>query len=104
MLFFIFFICLILICFWEFYGVVERNANFCQVSILHNCMATTDRAVVVFVKELQWDQKPQPLQDGLIHHSPQIYYVFTQVITKVKTQLFPIDLPLVRLTTWGVRY
>ena len=29
----------------------------------HKCMATADRAVVVFVKEFQWDQRI-----GLIHH------------------------------------
>ena len=39
-------------------------------------MATADRAVVVFVKEFQWDQRPQPLQNGLIHHSTKIYLVF----------------------------
>ena len=33
-------------------------------------MATADRAVVVFVKEFQWDQRPQPLQNGLIRHLP----------------------------------
>ena len=34
----------------------------------HNFIATADRAVVVLVKEFQWDQRPQPLQNGLIHH------------------------------------
>ena len=39
-------------------------------------MATADRAVVVFVKEFQWDQRPKPLQNGLINHSHQINLVF----------------------------
>ena len=39
-------------------------------------MATADRAVVVFVKEFQWDQRPQQLQNGLIHQLPKSYLVF----------------------------
>ena len=31
--------------------------------LFHKCMATANRAVVVFVKEFQWDQRI-----GLIHH------------------------------------
>ena len=50
--------------------------GYCTQLYGHNCMATADRAVVVFVKEFQWDQRPQPLQNGLIHHSPKIYFVF----------------------------
>ena len=34
----------------------------------HNCMVTADRAVSVILKEFQWDQRPRPLQNGLIHH------------------------------------
>ena len=30
------------------------------------------KAVVVFFKEFQWDQRPQPLQNYLIHHSTKI--------------------------------
>ena len=30
-------------------------------------MATADSAVVVFVKEFQWDEGPQPLQNDSIH-------------------------------------
>ena len=33
------------------------------------CLATADRAAVLFVKEFQWDQSPQPLQNGLFHYS-----------------------------------
>ena len=42
---------------------------------------------MVFVKEFQWDQRPQPLQNGL--------FTITQKktpITEVETQLFPINL------------
>ena len=42
----------------------------------HNFMATADRAVMVFVKEFQWDQRPQQLQNGLIHYSTKINSVF----------------------------
>ena len=34
----------------------------------HNFMATDDWAVVVFVKEFQWDQIPEPLLNGLVPH------------------------------------
>ena len=33
-------------------------------------MGTAGKAVMVFVKEFQWDQRPQLLQNGLIHHQP----------------------------------
>ena len=46
-------------------------------------MATADWAVVVFVKEFQWDQIPQPLQNHLSHHSTKISFFY-------QTQLFPI--------------
>ena len=46
----------------------------------HNCMAPADREVVVFDKEFQWDQRPQPLQNGLIHHSTKKFYVFKKKI------------------------
>ena len=29
----------------------------------HNCMAISDRAVVVLAKEFQWDQTPLPLKN-----------------------------------------
>ena len=29
-----------------------------ELQLLHNCMATANRTVVVFVKEFQWDQRP----------------------------------------------
>ena len=41
-----------------------------------DCMATADRAFVMFVKEFQCNQQPRPLQNGLIHHSPKINYIF----------------------------
>ena len=31
--------------------------------VVHTCMATADRAVVVFVKEIGWDNRPQPPQN-----------------------------------------
>ena len=39
-------------------------------------MATAYRAIVVFVKEFQWKQIPQPTKNNLIHHSTKIYLVF----------------------------
>ena len=39
----------------------------------HNCMAKADRAVVVFVKELQWDEGPQPLQNNSIHLNQKLF-------------------------------
>ena len=46
----------------------SRNQLLQLQQFKHNCMATADRAVVVFVKEFQWYQRPGPLQNGLIHH------------------------------------
>ena len=43
-------------------------------------MATADRAVLVFVKEFQWDPRPQPLQNSLTHHSNKLYFFFIFVI------------------------
>ena len=57
-------------------------------------MATVNRAVVVVVKDFQRDQWPQPLQNGLIHHSPKIYLVFNKKIP-VKTKV-DIDLKFPR--------
>ena len=37
----------------------------------HNCMASPNRAVMVFVKEIQWIQRPWPLQNGKINHKPK---------------------------------
>ena len=67
---------------------------FLKALAILNCMATADRAVVVFVKEFQWDQRPRPLQNGLIHHSLKNTLAFKKnpVITEVETQLFPIHL------------
>ena len=39
-------------------------------------MATALRAVVVIVKEFQWDQRPGPLQNGLIYNSTEINLEF----------------------------
>ena len=49
------------------------------LNAVHNCMATADREVVVFVKELQRDQRPQPPQNSLIHHSPKIDLAFQKI-------------------------
>ena len=45
--------------------VVQCGVQYEIVLFSHNCIATADRAVVVLVKEFQWDQRPQPLQNGL---------------------------------------
>ena len=52
-------------------GVVGQFDEGFYLSSVHsppNCIATADRAVVVLVKEFQWDQRPRPIQKGLIHH------------------------------------
>ena len=57
-------------------------------------MATADRAVVVFVKEFQWDQRRQPLQNGWIHHKLKINLTFYKIPSnnwKLEMELFLID-------------
>ena len=56
-------------------------------------MATAGRAVVVFVKEFQQDQRPRPLPKRFNSPFPQNLFCIKKnipVITEVKTQLFPI--------------
>ena len=60
------------------YSTVYSSAVY---SSANNCMATADRAVVVFFKEFQWDQRYHPLQFGLIHHSHTINFVLKEVST-----------------------
>ena len=40
----------------------------------HNCMATADRAIVVFVQKSQWVQRTQPILTSLIQHLPKIIF------------------------------
>jgi hypothetical protein len=37
----------------------------------HYGMAKANKAVMVFFKEFQWDQRPRPLQNGLIPNHPK---------------------------------
>ena len=41
----------------------------------HNCIATADRVVVVFIKEFQWDQRPDHLKTDSFPLT-QNYYVY----------------------------
>ena len=52
---------------WSKYCLYVQRI-YSSLIMAHNCKATADRAVVVFVKEFQRDQRPQPLQNSLIHH------------------------------------
>ena len=64
-------------------------------------MSTADRVVVVSIQEFQQDQRPQPLQNGLIHHYPKINFLKKQYYLRLRRNLFPINLkcPNVRRKT-----
>ena len=62
------------------------KGTYCHLT--HKCMATADRAVVVFVKEFQRDQRIDKsiTVQFTINPNPKIW-----IITGTKTHLFPID-------------
>ena len=74
---------------------LQKEHKFMFGSQTHNCMATADRAVVVFVKEFQWNQRPQPHQNGLILHKPKINLAFRkniQLLLRLRRNFFQLTL------------
>ena len=62
----------------------------------HNCIATADRAVVVFVKEFRWDQRPNHLKTNSfpLTQNYYIYFLFLAI---------PGDEPQLFLITFSVQ-